>query len=210
MPWPRTSTAARPSSSRSRASRAGRCRRDANGGSTRTRPGTRCDPCRAASPSGPNDAHGDAVGGPVAAPGGHQRGDDPPPLAGRAGRAGAGRSRAPADGRPGVAQHGRAAGAARVGHGQLRRSAGSPRRTEVSPSRRNERARTGPASATSTRDEEDQGRATSRRPVPDGASRRRTTTAAATASSPQPPGQRHGLSAGPGRRRARPRARRRG
>ena len=40
VPWPRTRTAARPSSSRSLASRLGRCLREWNGGSTRTVPGT--------------------------------------------------------------------------------------------------------------------------------------------------------------------------
>ena len=39
VPWPRTRIAARPSSSRSRASRLGRCLRDSNGGSERTVPG---------------------------------------------------------------------------------------------------------------------------------------------------------------------------
>ena len=55
VPWPRTWIARRPSSSRSRASREGRWRRDPNGGSTRTRAGTARPPCRAASPSGPSE-----------------------------------------------------------------------------------------------------------------------------------------------------------
>ncbi len=55
VPWPRTITAVRPSSSRSRASFDGRCLREVNGGSTRTRQGTSCDPCRPASPSGPSE-----------------------------------------------------------------------------------------------------------------------------------------------------------
>ena len=53
VPCPRTITAVRPSSSRSRASRDGRCLRDANGGSARTDHGAAWLPCRAASPSGP-------------------------------------------------------------------------------------------------------------------------------------------------------------
>ena len=53
VPWPRTRIAARPSSSRSRASRLGRCLRDSNGGSDRTTPGTSRVRCRAARPSGP-------------------------------------------------------------------------------------------------------------------------------------------------------------
>ena len=55
LPCPRTMTRVRPSSSRSRASFAGRCRLDRNGGSTRTRQGTTCEPCRAARPNGPAD-----------------------------------------------------------------------------------------------------------------------------------------------------------
>ena len=53
VPCPRTRTAARPSSSRSRASRLGRCRIDGNAGSTRRVPGTSIAPCRPARPSGP-------------------------------------------------------------------------------------------------------------------------------------------------------------
>ena len=60
-PGPRTRTAVRPSSSRSRASREGRCWREANGGSVRTCQGTACEACRPASPSGPERAHGDAL-----------------------------------------------------------------------------------------------------------------------------------------------------
>jgi hypothetical protein len=53
VPWPRTRTAARPSSSRSRANRLGRCLRESNGGSERTVPSTSTVRCRPASPSGP-------------------------------------------------------------------------------------------------------------------------------------------------------------
>ena len=66
VPWPRTRTAARPSSSRSRASRLGRCLRDSNGGSTRTAPAPsrvaagrrdRAGPgCARVTPSGPQVA----------------------------------------------------------------------------------------------------------------------------------------------------------
>ncbi len=45
----------RPSRSRSRASRLGRCRTDAKAGNTRTTPGTANECCRAAVPNGPND-----------------------------------------------------------------------------------------------------------------------------------------------------------
>ncbi len=55
VPAPRICTAVRPSSSRSRASRLGRWRREANSGSTRSRPGTSADRWRAASRSGPNE-----------------------------------------------------------------------------------------------------------------------------------------------------------
>ena len=44
VPWPRISTGVMPSSSRSRASRDGRCLRDRNGGRIRIRHGTRCEP----------------------------------------------------------------------------------------------------------------------------------------------------------------------
>ena len=47
MPWPRTRTAERPSSSRSRASRLGRCLREVNGGSDPDAPGTSTERCRA-------------------------------------------------------------------------------------------------------------------------------------------------------------------
>jgi hypothetical protein len=53
VPCPRTCTEVRPSSSRSRASRDGRWRREVNGGSARTVQATSWLPCRAASPSGP-------------------------------------------------------------------------------------------------------------------------------------------------------------
>ena len=52
-PWPRTRTAARPSSSRSLASRLGSWRTDGNAGSTRSAPGTSVLPWRPARPSGP-------------------------------------------------------------------------------------------------------------------------------------------------------------
>ena len=55
VPWPRTMTLVRPSSSRSRARREGRCLRALNGGSTRIAPAADSDAWRAASPSGPND-----------------------------------------------------------------------------------------------------------------------------------------------------------
>ena len=54
VPCPRTRTAARPSSSRSRASRLGRCLRESNGGSDPHRPRRpSSDRCRPARPSGP-------------------------------------------------------------------------------------------------------------------------------------------------------------
>ena len=53
VPCPRTRTAERPSRSRRRASRDGRCLRDSNGGSERTTPGTATVRCRDARPSGP-------------------------------------------------------------------------------------------------------------------------------------------------------------
>ena len=73
VPWPRTRTAARPSSSRSLASRLGRCLRDGNGGSTRSAPGTSTGalPCRRGRAA--RAAHGDAVGAQVAAAGREQR-----------------------------------------------------------------------------------------------------------------------------------------
>ena len=55
VPGPRTITLVCPSSSRSRASRDGRCLRELKGGSTRIAPGTRMLACRAASRSGPNE-----------------------------------------------------------------------------------------------------------------------------------------------------------
>ena len=56
VPWPRTRTAARPSSSRSFASRLGRCLRESNGGSTRTRPATARDALpRRPARAGPSD-----------------------------------------------------------------------------------------------------------------------------------------------------------
>ncbi len=53
VPWPRTRTADRPSRSRSRASRLGRCLRDSKGGSDRTAPATLRVAWREARPSGP-------------------------------------------------------------------------------------------------------------------------------------------------------------
>ncbi len=54
VPWPRTSTGSRPSISRSRASRDGRCLRDRKAGRMRTVQAIRRDRCRPASPSGPS------------------------------------------------------------------------------------------------------------------------------------------------------------
>ena len=85
LPWPRIITSVRPSSSRSRASLAGRCLRDGNAGRTRTCHGATCEPCRAASPSGPDGAHGHPVGRPVAAAGRPQHGGDAATLARQAG-----------------------------------------------------------------------------------------------------------------------------
>ncbi|CKQ24159.1 Uncharacterised protein [Mycobacterium tuberculosis] len=53
VPWPRINVGNSPSISRSLASLDGRCLRDRNGGSTRTKPGTDCELCRPANPSGP-------------------------------------------------------------------------------------------------------------------------------------------------------------
>jgi hypothetical protein len=53
VPWPRISTGTAPSSSRSFASRDGRCLRDKNGGRMRICHGTRWELCLPASPSGP-------------------------------------------------------------------------------------------------------------------------------------------------------------
>ena len=55
VPCPRISTGIMPSSSRSLASRDGRCLRDRNGGRIRICHGTRCERCRPASPSGPTE-----------------------------------------------------------------------------------------------------------------------------------------------------------
>ena len=55
VPCPRIITLVRPSSSRSLASRDGRCLRELNGGSTVMAPGRSMVACRARSPSGPND-----------------------------------------------------------------------------------------------------------------------------------------------------------
>ena len=60
VPCPRTRTAARPSSSRSRASREGRCLRDSNGGSDRTAPGTSSVRCLRRQPERPGEPHGHA------------------------------------------------------------------------------------------------------------------------------------------------------
>ena len=54
VPWPRCRMVARPSSSRSRASRLGRCLRAENGGSARTVHGASCSTWRPATPSGPS------------------------------------------------------------------------------------------------------------------------------------------------------------
>ncbi|CFR39308.1 Uncharacterised protein [Mycobacterium tuberculosis] len=53
VPWPRINVGNSPSISRSLPSLDGRCLRDRNGGSTRTKPGTDCELCRPANPSGP-------------------------------------------------------------------------------------------------------------------------------------------------------------
>ncbi len=55
VPCPRIITLVAPSSSRRRASRDGRCRRELKAGSTRIAPGRAIVACRATSPSGPND-----------------------------------------------------------------------------------------------------------------------------------------------------------
>ena len=55
VPCPRVNVGDMPSISRRLASRDGRCLRDRNGGSTRTRPGTGRDVCLPANPSGPID-----------------------------------------------------------------------------------------------------------------------------------------------------------
>ena len=55
VPGPRTSRAVRPSSSRSRARREGRCLRDGKPGRTRTAHGAATDTCRPASRSGPSE-----------------------------------------------------------------------------------------------------------------------------------------------------------
>ena len=96
VPGPRTRIAARPSSSRSLASRLGRCLRESNGGSDRTTPGTSSVRWRAASPSGPRARTvTPSAGRSPAAPRAQGRGEDgavaagevdPVPVAGRAGR----------------------------------------------------------------------------------------------------------------------------
>ena len=53
VPCPRTRTAERPSSCRSRASRLGRCLREVNGGNARMAPATATERCRPARPRGP-------------------------------------------------------------------------------------------------------------------------------------------------------------
>ena len=55
VPCPRIIMLVRPSSSRRRAKREGRCLRELNGGSTRIAPGSSIVACRASRPSGPND-----------------------------------------------------------------------------------------------------------------------------------------------------------
>ena len=68
VPCPRTRTAERPSSSRSRASREGRCLRDSNGGSDRTAPGTSIRALLRRQPERPARAHREPDGAQVAAP----------------------------------------------------------------------------------------------------------------------------------------------
>ena len=122
VPCPRTITADRPSSSRSRASRDGRCLREVNGGSTRSRHGTTCEPCRAGQPERADRADGHPVGEPVAAPGRAQRRHDPAALAGGY------VDRVPllrgaGAGRPGVAQPAAHPPPRRVGDGEPHRRA---------------------------------------------------------------------------------------
>ena len=89
VPWPRTRTADRPSRSRSRASREGRCLRDSNGG---TRPDRarrrRAWPAAPPARAGPRVRSGDARRAQVAAAPGPQRRWSR--ACGRRGRAGAG------------------------------------------------------------------------------------------------------------------------
>ena len=82
VPCPRTRTAERPSRSRRRASRDGRCLRDSNGGSERTTPGTATVRCRDGQAERPAGAHGDAVGAQVAAAYGLQRRAQQHPVTG--------------------------------------------------------------------------------------------------------------------------------
>ena len=125
----------------------GRCWREVNGGSTRSRPrARRASPAGAARPSGPTRAHGDPGRRPVAAPGRAQqrwssrrrspgRHVEPVPRA----------ATAPARRQPGVAQPA-ADPAPRPGWSRSARTvAGSPSRTAASPARasRSDRTRAG-------------------------------------------------------------------
>ena len=105
VPWPRTRIAARPSSSRSRASRLGRCLRDSNGGSDRTVPGDVEGPLPGGQAERPAQPHGDPSGAQVAAAARLQRAS-----AAARGRPGARASRCrlpdgAGGGLPGVAEH---------------------------------------------------------------------------------------------------------
>ena len=83
VPWPRMSSGVRPSSSRSRVSRDGRCAREWNGGSTRRRPGRGERRLAGPEPERPRRADRDLLGAAVAATPRRELQRHPPPFARR-------------------------------------------------------------------------------------------------------------------------------
>ena len=195
VPCPRTITAVRPSSSRSRASRDGRCRREVNGGSTRTRHGTSCEPCRPARPSGPSERTVTRAAGRSPRRVGRSTVVEPPPLPGRYVERGAAAARP----RRWAASASRSRPRTRRPDGLVTRephlgALAEPDRG-VAVALQPQRAHR-PGQRDVDGQQQQRARAvTSSTPSPDGTSSP-TTAAAASASEPGPPGQRHGVTRG--------------